>query len=373
MIKEIYMTESLHEAIKIHRKSIYDGSFNFDDLFLKNTMEKSSFLLLVWKMNVPQKMLKLPDYSCDETWLRKQASWIADEHLCSLDEILSALREWAWALEVMEVLMPGPAVSPEMLAAFTEPVTGMRLLPVPRGSFMMGAPRMDKGQYLVVNRQFPVTLSQNFWMSQTPVTQRQWQLIMGRNPSDHQDSRCPVENVSWFEAVEFCQRLTAKAQAAGTLPAGLVFRLPSEAEWEYVCRAGRSCRDSRVTDFNAVAWHGAIANQTMPVGLKAANPWGFHDMLGNVYEWCQDWFAMNPRTAQIDPCRLALHDTDIPFLYRVARGGCFDSSDTRFCQPCFRLGSEPDQGSEICGFRIVCGDAFVDESFYLRHLAPPEE
>jgi sulfatase modifying factor 1 len=136
-----------------------------------------------------------------------------------------------------------------------------------------------------------------YYLAATELTQGQWVAIMGENPSGFKGDNLPVETVSWDEAVAFCKRLTAREQEAGKLPKGYVYALPSEKQWEYACRAGTTEGDAGPVD--AMAWYDA--DSTKPVGTKKANSWGFHDMLGNVWEWCGD--SNNP---------------DRPF-----RGGCW--------------------------------------------------
>jgi formylglycine-generating enzyme required for sulfatase activity len=147
-----------------------------------------------------------------------------------------------------------------------------------------------------------VTLSRGFWMQQTELTQHQYQQLMGCNPAFYKGDQNPVESVTWTEATEFARRLS---ELPPEKKAGNVFRLPTEAEWEYACRAGSTTLFSQGDDeeqLQEVAWfHDNSARTTHPVGEKKPNAWGLHDMHGNVSEWCQDFYGDYSRDAVTDP------------------------------------------------------------------------
>jgi len=178
---------------------------------------------------------------------------------------------------------------------------------IPPGEFMMGSPPEEKERYSNED-QHRVTLTHGYWLGDTPVTQALWLAVMGENPSHFQgEPRRPVEQASWEDCQHFCARLGARVQ-------GLTCRLPTEAEWEYACRAGT--RDARYGELDAVAWYAKNSGgETHLVKLKAANPWGLFDMLGNVWEWCSDWYSQYSRAAQRDPAGAAAG------ALRVMRGG----------------------------------------------------
>jgi formylglycine-generating enzyme required for sulfatase activity len=137
-----------------------------------------------------------------------------------------------------------------------------------------------------------VTLTQPFWLGRTAVTQGQYQAVMGTNPSHFTAAGrdAPVEEVSWDEAMAFCAKLTEREKAAGRLPAGYTYTLPTEAQREYACRAGTE--GPFAGDLDAMAWYGPNSGGTThPVGTKQPNGWGLYDMEGNVSEWCRDWYA----------------------------------------------------------------------------------
>ena len=123
---------------------------------------------------------------------------------------------------------------------------------------------------------------------------------MGGNPSHFKGSERPVEQVSWSEAVEYCRKLTDKQRTEGILPEGWEWRLPTEAEWEYAVRAGTT--GARYGDLDTIAWHGENSgSETHRVSQKAANAWGLQDMMGNLFEWCSDWYGDYPTGSVTDP------------------------------------------------------------------------
>jgi hypothetical protein len=179
--------------------------------------------------------------------------------------------------------------------------SGARLIRVTPGSFIMGSPLGEVGRaYWEVERE--VTLPYEYYLGATPVTQRQYELIIpspayatcswaeGRAADDPSARDAPVDSVGWGGATECCAKLTQIDREAGILDKDWEYRLPTETEWEYACRAGTS--GPAYGPLDDIAWHcGNSDHRPHPVGEKAPNPWGFYDMLGNVWELCQDWYS----------------------------------------------------------------------------------
>ena len=185
-----------------------------------------------------------------------------------------------------------------------------------------------------------VKLTKSFWLGRTEVTQGQWEAVMGNNPSKFKgDPNLPVEQVSWDDATEFCQKLSAK----GLLPAGWKFVLPTEAQWEYACRAGTT--GDYAGKLDEMAWYYTNSgNKTHAVGTKKANAWGLYDMHGNVWEWCAAWYGYYPAGALTDP---AGSNTGVS---RVDRGGSW-YGDAADCRAAYRGRLEPGFRSHSLGFR----------------------
>jgi formylglycine-generating enzyme required for sulfatase activity len=179
---------------------------------------------------------------------------------------------------------------------------------IPPGEFLMGSPE-DEPFREDNERQHLVTITQGFWLGKYPVTQAQWEAVMGSNPSHFRGSNLPVESVSWNDVSQpkgFLERVNLHAGASG------IFLLPTEAQWEYACRAGTTTALNSGKNLTAdmescpnldeVAWYRENSGiTTHPVGQKKANAWGLHDMHGNVWEWCADWDGKYVDGTLVDP------------------------------------------------------------------------
>ncbi len=208
----------------------------------------------------------------------------------------------------------------------------------PAGSFTMGSPPAENGRSSDEN-QVSVTLSKAFWMAKTEVTQAQWRAVMVSNPSSFKGDNLPVESVSWEDAQEFIKKVNDR----GVLPEGWQMALPTEAQWEYACRAGETGPYSGGT-LDEVSWYmGNSDSKTRPVGTKKANAWGLHDMHGNVWEWCADWNG-NEHLGGTDPTGASSSSR------RVYRGGSWGGSAAS-CRAAKRNGSNPTHRYNALGFR----------------------
>jgi len=229
---------------------------------------------------------------------------------------------------------------------------------IPPGTFTMGSPTNEADRWLGDGPQTAVTISRGFWMGQYEVTQGEYLAVMGNNPSGFTgDLNRPVETVFWYDATNYCAALTQRERAASRIATNSVYRLPTEAEWEYACRGWTSTRfsygdDPGYTNLTDYAWYsGNSGGTTHPVGQKLPNPWGLYDMHGNVFEWCQDWWAdYYAGGIAVDP------QGPSTGLYRVFRGGSWDNS-ARYCRSAGRSGTGPGYASNYVGFRVVLAPA----------------
>jgi formylglycine-generating enzyme required for sulfatase activity/serine/threonine protein kinase len=244
----------------------------------------------------------------------------------------------------------GPVVEPkagdrEEFKIYSELKVELRWCPpTGEGGFMMGSPttEADRGDD---EQQHKVVLSKGFWMMETEVTQGLWQAVMGENPSSFKKGdNYPVENVSW----EDCQEFISRVNARGNLPKGLKAALPTEAQWEYACRAGT--RGAYAGDLASMGWYEINSGGTThPVGQKQANAWGLYDMHGNLWEWCADWYDngyYDTAVADRDPKGPGAFSQD-----RVLRGGGCNAA-AWCCRSTFRDRSEPSLRHFSRGFRL---------------------
>ena len=240
-----------------------------------------------------------------------------------------------------------------LLGAGQRPTPGTRFVWLPAGRFTMGSPDSEQDRESNEGPQMLVTLTRGFWMGRYEVTQGEYQLVMGSNPSLLVgDTNRPVENVSWHDATDYCGRLTLQERAAGRLPAGWEYRLPTEAQWEYAARAGTTNRfsfgdDPGYAELGSYAWYSANGRgTTQAVGGKLPNQWGLYDMYGNAWEWCLDWYGTYAGGTAIDPQGPSTGSL------RVYRGGSF-LQDAQFCRSSYRDGYGPGNRYLQRGFRVV--------------------
>ena len=221
------------------------------------------------------------------------------------------------------------------------PLTGNLVMPFafcPAGSFKMGSPSAEDGHSSNEN-QVSVSLSKAFWMAKTEVTQAQWRAVMGSDPSHFKGDDLPVEVVSWDDAQKFIK----KVNDSGVIPEGWKVALPTEAQWEYACRAGETGPYSGGT-IEQVAWYdGNSGSKTRPVGTKKPNAWGLYDMHGNVWEWCADWYD-DSLSGGTDPSGPSSG------VRRVLRGGSWINR-AALCRAALRNRGTPGTRSDLLGFR----------------------
>jgi len=244
----------------------------------------------------------------------------------------------------------------QQIAAFPLMAGSENMIWINGGTFTMGSPANESGRSGNEGPQRQITVS-SFFMGRYPVTQAEYQEIMGTTPSAFKGPNLPVEQVSWFDAVEYCNKLSIKE---GLVPAYTItgstviwnreangYRLPTEAEWEYACRAGTQTAFSGGTSIGDSGWYsGNSRGATQPVGEKLPNPWGLHDMHGNILEWCWDLLGSYTAAAQTDPQGAATGNT------RVYRGGCW-RFEPHQARSAFRFGNHPYLKTFILGFRIA--------------------
>jgi formylglycine-generating enzyme required for sulfatase activity len=226
---------------------------------------------------------------------------------------------------------------------------------IPPWTFDMGSPVTDDEAYEDERPQHAVMLTRGFLLQRTPVTQEQWFAVMGTDPSCFKGPRRPVERVSWLDAVEYCNALSRLAGLPDSYVISPVrksvrlvknpkgYRLPTEAEWEYACRAGTT--GVRYGQLDDVAWYkDNSGGETHEVGLKQPNTLGLYDMLGNVWEWTQDWYGSYSAAHQTNPQGPAEGS------YRVNRGGSW-YDDASFARAGYRYDGTPGDRNIALGFR----------------------
>ena len=233
----------------------------------------------------------------------------------------------------------------------------LRLIWCPPGEFKMGSPASDPDAYSNEQPQVPVALSQGFWLGKSVVTQADWEPLMHNKPwqtpgNIHEAADYPATHVSWEDAIVFCEKLTDVERCAGRLPSDWEYSLPSEAQWEYACRAGTTTRFSFGDDeakLHGHAWYNRnrdVGRDPAPkVGKRLPNPWGLHDMHGSLWEWCRDWYQSQlPGGPDPEVTEVASD--------RVVRGGSW-YCPAKGCRSAARGAFAPNDRQDAIGFRLA--------------------
>ena len=231
------------------------------------------------------------------------------------------------------------------------PDLGIKCVLIEAGTFRMGSAESGPNDEKPVHQ---VKIGCGYWMGTCEITQAQWHAMMGTYPSKYKGDKLPVEMVSWHEIDEFCRKLTKRELKASRLPDGYIYRLPTEAEWEYAARGGAKSRGFKYPGSNdpeEVAWHHpGSSDETHPVGTKLPNELGLYDMAGNVWEWCLDFYAPDYYSiaSESDP----FNNNHGEKIYRVCRGGSWGLYPTH-CRSANRGGGTPSGRFYSYGFRVV--------------------
>ena len=212
------------------------------------------------------------------------------------------------------------------------------------GTFLLGSPANEASRGTDEGPQTTVSITRGYWIGKTEVTQRQWRLVMGADPSRFKGDALPVEQVSWHDAMEFGRRVSESERAYGRLPERYAYTLPTEAQWEFAAKAGLTGAFSIPVD--DLAWHDQNSQSSQPVGTKKPNAWGLHDTLGNVWEWCFDWYAPYPGGSVIDYRGPASGNA------KASHGGSWWAGP-RGARPANRYRDMPHNGNDDLGFRLA--------------------
>jgi formylglycine-generating enzyme required for sulfatase activity len=300
---------------------------------------------------------------------RARRWWVA------LGVAVLGLAGWWFGVELPERRAAAELKRQQAEKSFRIADLGLDMVWIPPGEFRMGTPEqgaLAKWFYglrekiahkpnpddQVFKEERPVTwvtLTRPFWLGRTEATQAQWQEVMGNSPSYFKGADLPVEQMSWDNAMEFCRKLTERERAVGRLPKGYAYTLPTEAQWEYACRAGTT--GDYAGNLDALAWYEKNSGHTTHVvGTKRPNAWGLYDMHGNVMEWCRDSSGFSlPGGSVRDLVGIPLPD------FGTYRGGYF-GDDTEHCRVGLRGVDEHSTTGAfygILGFRLALSPAAV--------------
>ena len=241
--------------------------------------------------------------------------------------------------------VPSNTISDDVITIPVKDGICIEMVKVEGGTFMMGATSEMKNPNSNEKPVHQVTLTNDYYMGKYEVTQALWQAVMGSNPSEYKGDNLPVETVSWNDCQKFISKLNSLT--------GRMFRLPTEAEWEYAARGGKESRGyqySGSSNISDVAWYDENSgSKTHPVGTKQANELGIYDMTGNVWEWCSDWYSSYSSSSQTNPTGSDSGSA------RVSRGGGWNCNAS-YCRLSVRFYYTPDFRLDILGLRLALSE-----------------
>lgn len=332
--------------VKTDSKGIWKWSLTIDGGKFEDRYYYSS--TPTWKIEYRKEGFTFSNASMSRTTLRES------HYMSYLPPTFTRVYDITAYVEATQIFNPNPISSSATITsgpAITLMISGYNKVPlemrfIPAGTFVMGSSPNEKDRDFNESPQQQVTISQPFYLGVYEVTQEQWAAVMGTYPSRFgYVPTNPVEQISWEDCQSFINKLNT--MGLGT------FRLPTEAEWEYACRAGSTTRfpwgdDPGYSILNQYAWYGesSTTGATHYVGQKRPNSWGLYDMHGNVWEWCNDWFADTYQTSYIDPKGPATG------MFRILRGGSWKYK-AKDCRSARRGSSYPTSVDSETGFRLV--------------------
>ena len=241
---------------------------------------------------------------------------------------------------------------------YTVPDLDLKMIWIPSGKFVMGSPKSEPGHRYEEEDLHQVIISRGFWIGQFEVTQTQFETITGGNPSTFKDPQMPVHKVNWEDAMEFCETLTDRENSMNRMPDKWGFNLPTEAQWEYACRADTTTVFNFGNGAEELPQYGWFSDNSdgspKTIGTKKPNPWGIHDLQGNVGEWCFDWYGKAyPDDGSVDPI------TKKGSAFKIFRGGTYTDISDR-CRAAYRNRATPDTSNSWIGFRVVLMRKYFD-------------
>jgi formylglycine-generating enzyme required for sulfatase activity len=322
------------------------------DLCPEHELERN-LLITALKAGVPQALLDSSAQVAIELTIKSHAQRLHLQLGISEQFALWSVESWALSLnmltqpitQIQQPQPPAPKPKPQIIqtqttplsAQWRDPITGMEFVKIPKGSFMMGSPD-DEANRRSNEKLHRVDIAHDFYLGKTLITQAQWQAVMGDNPSRFKGNDLPVEQVSWLDVQHFIAQLNHKT--------GQQYRLPTEAEWEYACRAGTSTPfyTGHVLTDKEANFYGNVG-KTSAVGSYPPNPWGLYDMTGNMWEWTTSVYDTNYKFSE------QLSSNNDAKSQRVLRGGSWYNKPNSL-RSAYRDFNTPDDRYNFIGFRL---------------------